>query len=56
MTNLKQARTADAIEQFVKDREADKPGDKRAFDRTIQAMAGKSKPAPGTSKPRPRDD
>ena len=43
MTTLKQARDHGNLDQFAKDREADAPGDKAAFNRALQSMAGKSK-------------
>lgn len=52
MTTLKQARDAGKLDQFVKEHENDPRGDKRAFDRTLTSMAGKSKSEPETSKPR----
>lgn len=55
MTSLKDARKDGDIDRFVAEHEGDQPGDKRAFDRTIQAMAGKSKAVPEASKPE-RDD
>ena len=56
MTTLKQARENGQLNQFAKDREADAPGDKAAFEATLQSMAGKSKAAPATSKPDCADD
>ena len=51
MTNLRRARDAGKIDQFAKDREADAPGDQKAFNRALASMAGKSKAVPATSKP-----
>lgn len=49
--SLKQARESGELEQFAKDRDADAPGDERAFNRALASMAGKSKAVPATSKP-----
>lgn len=56
MTNLRQAREQGKLDQFAKDREADAPGDKAAFEATLQSMAGKSKAVPEASKPDRSDD
>jgi hypothetical protein len=54
--NLRDARDKGTLKEFVKERAGDAPGDAGAFDRTLSAMAGKSKPGPGTSKrPDPAD-
>lgn len=55
MTNLRQAREQHKLEEFIAEREGQPDGDKRDFDRTVTAMAGKSKPARGTSKKDERD-
>jgi hypothetical protein len=55
MTTLREARDKGKLDQFAAEREGDAPGDAAAFDRTLSAMAGTSKSAPGTSKPRHRD-
>jgi len=49
--NLKQARESGNLEQFAKDRDADAPGDEKAFNRALASMAGKSKAVPAASKP-----
>lgn len=51
MRSLKEAREAGKLDQFTAEHEADAPGDEAAFNRALQSMAGKSKPASGTSKP-----
>lgn len=51
MTNLRKARDEGKLDQFAKEHEADAPGDEDAFNRALASMAGKSKPAPETSKP-----
>lgn len=59
MTTLKQARDSGTLDQFIADREASPDptdGDKAAFNRTLKAMAGMSKAAPGALKPRRSDD
>lgn len=56
MKTLRQARAAGKLDQFAKDHEADAPGDKAAFNRALQSMAGKSKAVPGASKPGRSDD
>jgi len=56
MTNLKQARDSGNLDQFAKDRDADAPGDQKAFNRALSSMAGKSKAVPATSKPDRSDD
>lgn len=56
MGSLKDARETGKLDQFVADHEADAPGDEDAFNRALASMAGKSKPAPETSKPDRSDD
>ena len=51
MTNLREARDTDKLAEFIAEHESDSPGDKREFDATLAAMAGKSKSASGTPKP-----
>lgn len=51
MTTLREAREAGKLAEFIAEREAHKPGDQKAFDATLKAMAGTSKSTPGTSKP-----
>lgn len=53
---LRKARDSGKLEQFAADHEADAPGDEDAFNRALASMAGKSKPAPETSKPDRSDD
>lgn len=43
MTTLREAREKGKLEQFIAEREGGAPGDKRAFDKTVKSMAGKSK-------------
>ena len=50
MTTLKEARETGKMGKFIKERKGEE-GDAAAFDRTLSAMAGTSKSAPGTSKP-----
>jgi len=50
MTSLRKARDNGQIEQFAKDRDADAPGDERAFNRALASMAGKSRAVPAASK------
>lgn len=56
MTNLKQARDRGELDKFAKEHEGDAPGDADAFNRALRSMAGKSKPASGTSRPDRSDD
>lgn len=51
MTTLKQAREQGKLEEFIAEREAEqtKRGDAKAFNRAVEAMAGKSKAAPKAS-------
>jgi hypothetical protein len=49
MTTLKEAREAGKLAKFVKEHRRDPKGDATAFNHTLQAMAGKSKPVPKTS-------
>jgi hypothetical protein len=51
VTNLKQAREQDRLDQFAKDHDADPPGDEEAFNRALRSMVGKSKEAPEASPP-----
>jgi hypothetical protein len=51
MTTLKEARDKGKIDQFIKEHKRDPKGDANALEATLRAMAGKSKSAPGTSKP-----
>jgi hypothetical protein len=53
MTTLKQAIKDGNLAQFVKEHRRDPKGDPTAFNHTLKAMAGKSKPVPKTS---PADD
>jgi hypothetical protein len=52
MTTLKEAREAGELAKFVKEHRRDPKGDATAFNHTLEAMAGKSKAAPATSKKR----
>jgi hypothetical protein len=52
MTNLKEARDKGEIAKFVKEHRRDPKGDANAFNHTLEAMAGKSKAVPATSKKR----
>lgn len=44
MTTLKQARDQGKLEEFIREREAEKApkGDAKAFGKTVKSMAGKS--------------
>ncbi len=53
---LAEARKEGKLDQFIAEHEGDVSGDHDAFDATLSAMAGKSKSAPGTSKPGRSDD
>lgn len=53
---LKRARDTGKLAEFAAEHEADAPGDEDAFNRALASMAGKSKPAPETSKPDRSDD
>lgn len=55
---LREAREQGKLDQFAAEREAESatPGDEHAFNRAVEAMAGKSKPTPGTSKRDRSDD
>jgi hypothetical protein len=58
MTTLREAREKGKLEEFIAEREAEAKharGDRKAFDKTVSAMGGKSKPVPGTSKKDERD-
>lgn len=54
--SLKQARESGELDQFAKDRDADAPGDEKAFNRALASMARKSKEAPKASSPGDSDD
>ena len=56
MRSLRDARDKGEIAEFAAERDASPPGDQKVFDATLKAMAGKSKSAPGTSKPGRSDD
>lgn len=56
MTTLTEARKSGNLAQFVKEHRRDPKGDSTAFSHTLQAMAGKSKAVPATSKKRNPDD
>jgi len=56
MTSLREAREKGILDQFIAEHENDAPGDQKAFDATLSAMAGKSKSKPETSKPDCPDD
>ena len=58
MTTLREARDKGKLDQFIAEREADAmpPGDKAAFNRALESMAGKSKAVPAASKPGRSDD
>lgn len=52
MTNLKEAREKGKMEEFIKEREEDAPGDKERLEKTIDSFSrGKSKSTPKTSPP-----
>lgn len=57
MITLKQARDQEKLGDFIAEREAEAApdGDEGALNRTLAAMAGKSKAVPAASKPE-RDD
>ena len=50
MTTLKQAINDGQLAKFVKEHRRDAKGDATAFNQTLEAMAGKSKAVPATSK------
>lgn len=56
MTSLKKARDSGKLDEFIAEHKTDAPGDQRAFEVTLSAMAGKSKSGPETSKPGHSDD
>ena len=56
MTSLRKARESGNLDRFAKDREADTPGDQKAFNRALASMAGKSKAVPAASKTDRSDD
>lgn len=56
MTTLRDARNQGKLDQFIAEHEADPPGDEAAFNRAVEAMAGKSKATPEASPPADRDD
>ena len=50
MTNLKEARKKNRIEEFIQEHEKDAPGDKERLDSAIDRLAkGKKKSTQGTS-------
>ena len=49
MTSLKQARDQGKLDQFIKEHERDPQGDADQVNRTLKAMAQKSKAAPKAS-------
>ena len=55
MTSLKQARDQGKLDQFIKEREAER-GDPDAFNRAVRAMAQKSPAVPKASSRADRDD
>lgn len=56
MKSLREALAQGKLDEFIAEREADAPGDQKAFDATLKAMAGKSKSKPETSTPDCADD
>lgn len=56
MTTLKEARDKGEIAKFAKEHRRDPKGDAAAFNRTLEAMAGKSKAVPAASKKHSPDD
>ena len=56
MTTLREAREAGNLTQFVNEHRRDPRGSADAFNHTLEAMAGKSKAVPATSKKRNPDD
>lgn len=56
MTTLRKARDEGKLDQFVKEHDADPPGDEAALIATLESMAGKSKAVPEASKPERGDD
>lgn len=55
MIDLKQALATGKLEQFIRERRGE-VGDEAAFNRTVEAMAGKSKEAPAASSQDDCDD
>lgn len=55
MITLKQALEEGRLEQFIAEHK-DEIGDEEAFNRAVEAMAGKSKEAPEASSPGTPDD
>lgn len=53
---LAEARRTGRIDEFIQDHDGDQPGDEEAFNRAVDAMAGKSKAAPAASKRRRSGD
>jgi hypothetical protein len=49
MTTLKEARETGALAKFAKEHRRDPKGNATAFNQTLKAMAGKSKPVLKTS-------
>lgn len=47
---LAEARKEGKLDRFIAEHQGDASGDRKAFDATLSAMAGKSKSKPGTSK------
>lgn len=56
MTTLRKALADGKLDQFIAERDSDAPGDDAAFNRALEAMAGKSKEAPAASRPRRSGD
>jgi len=51
MTTLKKARESGKLDQFIKEREKDPPGNRKVLEKAITSLAsGKSKSVPGTSR------
>lgn len=55
MISLREAIDQGKFDQFIAEHEGE-TGDQEAFNRTVEAMAGKSKEAPVASKPDDCDD
>ena len=53
---LKDAQSAGKLNQFVRERKNDAPGDEEAFNRAFRSMAGTLKAAPEASPPDDCDD
>ena len=54
--DLKSARAKGQLAKFAKEHRRDPKGDPDAFNRTLEAMAGKSKAVPAASSPPDHDD